>query len=254
LLFYIANRYSQYLQQSANYCVAYVELSDANCRTLDGLLKTILQRLGAGEMAGNKSALAEFQDAIVALNTGGKHPVVCLDEFEELTDHPDQFTLDLYDSWRYLINQHAVAFVTGSKTPLIDLQELGFSSPFFNVFTHLPLGELTDDEARELIARCAECDRPFTPIEQSEAMLLAGNHPYRLQLAGSLAYEAKANGRAVDWAKLRNGFMQQLKQVGLEVDWKRSAKKFGREHQTTIFSWLQELGKMLFDMIRGLPR
>jgi uncharacterized protein len=249
LLYYVAHKPT--LINSDAYRFAYVELSDANCRTLDGLLATILKQLGANKSNG-KLSLTKFQDAIVTLKNSGKCPVVCLDEFEELTDHPDQFTLDLYDSWRYLINQHAMAFITGSKSPLIDLQQkLGYTSPFFNVFTHLPLGELANDEARELIARGAECDRPFTPAEQNDAWLMAGNHPYKLQLAGSLLYQSKADGGAIDWAKLRNDFVQQLRQVGLEADLGRNLKSFARQSGPSVKSatkaTIQEIFKAWID-------
>ncbi len=109
LLFYVANK--PILANHAHYRFAYVELSDANCRTLDGLLETILKKLGADGPKKNKPTLPKFQDAICALKQAGNYPVVCLDEFEELTDHVDQFTKDLFDSWRYLINQHSIAFI-----------------------------------------------------------------------------------------------------------------------------------------------
>jgi hypothetical protein len=122
------------------------------------------------------------------------------------------------------MSENAITFITASKSPLIDLaQTLGYTSPFFNVFTHLPLGELTDDEARELIARGANCDRPFSPTEQSDALLLAGKHPYKLQLAGSLLYQAKADNRAVDWAELRREFVTQLQKVGLVAPVQKTA-------------------------------
>ena len=247
LLFYAANKYAQYLTQAANYRFGYFELSDAHCRTLDGLLDGILKQLGAGQLDGKKSALTEFQDAIIALKTRGAFPVVCLDEFEELTDHPNQFTPDLYDSWRFLINQQAIAFITASKSPLIDLaQTLGYTSPFFNVFTYLPLGELTDDEARELIARGADCDRAFTPTEQNDAWLLAGNHPYRLQLAGSLLYQAKADNRAVDWAELRREFVTQLQNVGLEATAGRTLRRVGQQSKGTVISATKATIQALF--------
>ena len=247
LLFYAANKYAQYLTQAANYRFGYFELSDAHCRTLDGLLDGILKQLGAGQLDGKKSALTEFQDAIIALKTRGAFPVVCLDEFEELTDHPNQFTPDLYDSWRFLINQQAIAFITASKSPLIDLaQTLGYTSPFFNVFTYLPLGELTDDEARELIARGADCDHAFTPTEQNDAWLLAGNHPYRLQLAGSLLYQAKADNRAVDWAELRREFVTQLQNVGLEATAGRTLRRVGQQSKGTVISATKATIQALF--------
>jgi hypothetical protein len=227
-------------------------LSDAHCRTLDGLLDGILKQFGAEQLNGKKSPLTKFQDAIIALKARGAFPVVCLDEFEELTDHPDQFTPDLYDSWRYLINQQAIAFITASKSPLIDLaQTLGYTSPFFNVFTHITLGELTDDEARALIARGANCDHAFTPTEQSDALLLAGKHPYKLQLAGSLLYQAKTDNHAVDWAELRHKFVTQLQSVGLEANAARTLRRVGQQSKGTIISAtkaaIQELFKAWID-------
>ena len=48
LLFYIANKYARDLTQAAQYRFGYFELSDAHCRTLDGLLDGILKQLGGG--------------------------------------------------------------------------------------------------------------------------------------------------------------------------------------------------------------
>ena len=215
LLFYIANRYARDLTQAAQYRFGYVELQDAHCKTLDGLFRTILDSLQVS--SSEALTLAKFQDEILKLKAAGNYPVVCLDEFETLAQKTDVYDRDLYDCWRHLMNENAIAFITASKTPLIDLaQTLGYTSPFFNVFTYLPLGELTDDEARTLIARGADCDRAFTPTEQSDALLLAGKHPYKLQLAGGLLYEVKANSSIVDWDWVRREFHLQLEQVGLE--------------------------------------
>ena len=229
------------------YRFAYIELQDARCHTLTGLLDNILTQLGASERVGNTSPLVAFQDAIVALRARGALPVVCLDEFEELVHRREQFTLDFYESLRYLMNQHALALVTASKTPLIDLaQTLGYTSPFFNIFTHLPLGELTDDEARELIARGATCDRAFTPTEQMEILTLAGNHPYKLQLAGSLLYLAKGESRAVDWAHLRREFVRQLQHVGLEADIPRTLRRVGEKSKGTVIDAAKAAIRELF--------
>ena len=252
LLYYVAQRYARYLHDAAPYRFAYIELQDAHCHTLTGLLDGILKQLGAGQLVGNAPPLGEFQDAILALKARGILPVVCLDEFEELTHRREQFTFDFYESLRYLMNQHALAFITASKVPLIDLaQTLGYTSPFFNIFTHLTLGEFTDDEARELLARGADCDRAFTPTEQNELLLLAGKHPYKLQLAGSFLYLAKGESGAVDWAELRRAFVTQLQNVGLEANAARTLRRVGQKSKGTIISAvkaaIQELFKAWID-------
>lgn len=217
LLFFIAKRYAQHLSAPHKFRFAYIELPSAECKSLDGLVNKMLRELGAAAND-HESPLVRFEHAITALKANGIYPVVCMDEFEELTDQRDEFPHDVYDSWRHLMNQNAIAFITASKSPLIKLARThGYTSPFFNIFTHLPLGELTDEQARELIARGANCDRPFTPTEQNNALLLAGNHPYKLQLIGSLLYHAKADNRTVDWTQLRKEFVKQLQNVGLEA-------------------------------------
>jgi AAA+ ATPase superfamily predicted ATPase len=229
LLFYVANRYARYLTQPANYRLAYVDLQDASCKTLHELQLT--------PRRSKTFTLADFQNQILEFKRAGNFPVVCLDEFEDLAHNTDEFKHDLYDSWRHLMSENAITFITASKSPLIDLaQTLGYTSPFFNVFTHLPLGELTDDEARELIARGATCDRAFTPTEQNEAWRLAGNHPYKLQLIGSLLYQAKADNRVVDWAELRKQFVVQLQNVGLEANAARTLKRVGQKSKGTLIS------------------
>lgn len=255
LLFYVANRYARYLHDAAPYRFAYIELQDARCHTLTGLLDGILKQLDAGELVGNKTPLVAFQDAILALKARGALPVVCLDEFEELVYRREQFMFDFYESLRYLMNQHALALVTASKTSLIDLaQTLGYTSPFFNIFAHLPLGEFTDAEARELIARGAACDRPFTPTEQMEILTLAGKHPYKLQLAGSLLYLAKAESRAVDWARLRRAFGEQLYQVGLGVPVQKSWGAKIRSALRWVGRFPELVGRAILESLLRLKR
>lgn len=186
LLYYVTQRYANYLKQSAAYRFAYVDLQDAVCKTLAGLLGKILKELGVHPKTKGLS-LAKFQEAIVALKDRGHLPVICLDEFEELTHKSDEFTDDLYDSWRYLMNNSAAAFITASRTSLGDLaKDERYTSPFFNIFTYITLGEFTSDEAEELTLRGGQCDRPFNDGERNRMLVLADHHPYKLQLAGAL--------------------------------------------------------------------
>ncbi len=214
LLFYLANEYARYLIQPDKYHFAYVDLQDATCRTLAGLLQQILEKLAPNLSRENSPTLAGFMDAIQDLRRFGISPVVCLDELEELAQTPDEFSNDMYDTWRHLVNTNAIAFITASKISMIDVaRSYGPTSPFFNVFVHLQLGEFTDEETRELVYRGVECDRSFRPEEQKLMVLLAGNHPSKLQLAGTLIYESKAHGYDLDW--VQRAFQQQISNVGL---------------------------------------
>ena len=234
LLWYVTQRYHKYLQNAKKYRFVYIDLQNAQCHTLAGLLSEIATQLGARGRIGHQPLIA-FQNTITALRRDGFFPVICLDEFEELIERQTAFPVDVYDSWRSLINQHALAFIIASKTPLPALAQAGkYTSPFFNVFTLLQLGELTDSEARQLIARGATCQHPFSPREQENLLRLAGRHPYKLQLAGSLLYLAKAQGGPVRWSRLRREFYYQCEQAGLATPWWKTMGV----RLTAAISWL----------------
>ena len=56
----------------------------------------------------------------------------------------------------------------------------------------------------------AECDTPLSLADQRHMRELGGLHPYKLQLAGSLIYQAKQNGADVDWKRVEQDFTQQV--------------------------------------------
>ena len=255
LLFYVAHRFAQHLATPQNYRFAYVDLQKASSKTLDSLLIKILAELGAPKNA-KTMPLAKFEDAVVALKAKGRLPVILLDEFEELTQKPEVFTNDLYDSWRALMNASAAAFITASRASLGDLaQAERYTSPFFNIFTYLTLGELTADDAEELIRRGATCDRPFSDGERNNMFLLGENHPYKLQLAGRMIYDAKADGEPVDWDKLRDEFESQLRQVDLKLNLPRKARalyeKSKAPMKSAAKSTIQQFVKAWIDRMTG---
>lgn len=218
LLFYLASRYAEHLVEFTRYRIAYVNLHDADCKTQSGLLFKILQSLRLASAPGKKIVLTEFQNKIRAFSAANGLPVVCLDEFEALLEKPEEFPNDLYDSWRYLMDENAIGFVTASKTPLSKLAKSNkFTSPFFNIFILLSLGILTPDEAQALADRGLIGDRPFTRIERDLVLTLGERHPYKLQVAGDLVYQAKADGREADRETVQREFTHQIRSVGLEA-------------------------------------
>lgn len=214
LLFYAAQKYPDHLEDARNYRFTYVSLFDPECKTLDGLLGRILRGLHLN--APPQVTLIQFQNELRGLKATGGLPVILLDEFAELTEKPDQFSPDLYDMWRDLIDAGTAAFVTASAVPLMQLAEAKrYTSPFFNIFSILGLGEFAAVEAEELVQVGANCDRAFTLTEQRQMREMGGKHPYRLQLAGSLLYQAKAGNAQINSQTIRKDFDNQLVQAGL---------------------------------------
>lgn len=232
LLYHLTQVYSQRLAEPQRYLFVYLDLQSARCHSRAGLLAEIVEMLlgqaklsrssedgrwlddlQAGLKEGKAIDLALFEEALDRMYALGLRPVVCLDEFEELIEHPQEFEDSFFDSWRSVAQRGHIAFVTASQAPLELLSRSGkLTSPFFNIFAKVPLGELEPDEARELITQPS--DRPFTEDEVKLALRLAGCHPYRLQIACSIIYEEKAKGR-IDRRAVKRAYETAVKPLPL---------------------------------------
>ena len=258
LLYHITQVYDRYLSEPERHLFAYIDLQSARCHTRDGLLAKMLKALlaqakldkssedgqwldGLWERLnrGEKVDLVLFEEALERMHGLGLRPVVCLDEFENLTARPDEFDNDFFDSWRSVAQFGHIAFITASRMPLELLSRSGkLTSPFFNIFAKLPLGELKPDEARELITQPS--DRPFTEEEVKLALKLAGCHPFRLQIVCSIIYEEKATGQ-VNPFEVKKAYERAVKPLPL---WQRAyafLSKYWRE--------LVDAGKYVVDTI-----
>jgi hypothetical protein len=247
LLNYIAAKYDQYLQSPNLYRFVYVSPHDANCHNAGEFLCKVLDALGLPLHTHHNATLQEFQEAVLLLNQNGIHPIVCLDEFEELLN-TNSFSDDFFDVLRHLMSESAIAFVIASTHPLDDLVSADkYTSPFFNIFTVIKIGEfIVDqnlDEADLIVDRGRHCDRPFSDSDTKFMRKLAGRHPYKLQLAGSLIYQSKMNG-IVNLKSVKKDFKVQIKQAGLTKDY---SKTLLQKIKTLVIS----VGKALLETRRG---
>jgi hypothetical protein len=243
LLNYVVEKYDKFLQSPASYRFAYVSPHDANCHTVAEFLCRVLDDLNLPLHTHHNVTLQEFQDAIVMLNQGGVHPIICLDEFEELLES-DSFSDEFFNVMRHLMSESSLAFVIASTEPLSELVSPDkYTSPFFNIFTITEIGEFTPDEVGLLLQRGRQCDHPFRDSDISHMRKLGEQHPYKLQLAGSLIYQAKAAGN-VDWRGVERDFRAQLRQAGLV-----------RNHSKTILQTLRafvvSVGRALLEIRRS---
>ncbi|RME87449.1 MAG: ATP-binding protein, partial [Anaerolineae bacterium] len=208
LLFHIQQVYPRYLRRPEQYHILFIDLDDARCHTLTGLLRYILHRLNLP--VDEKPSLAQFQEIVERrYRREGPYLVLCLDEFEHLTSRREEFPDAFYDSLRSLAANNRLGLITASKTPLDQLAFQGkLTSPFFNIFHLLPLGEFTPQETDALLDIGRRCDRPFSEEECRRIKALAGNHPAKLQIAAGLLYEAKDDA-TVDWGQLESEYRRQ---------------------------------------------
>jgi hypothetical protein len=92
--------------------------------------------------------------AIDALHASGKRLVILLDDFHFITQN-ERFPLEFFSFLRSMANNYNLAYVT---TSFLELQKLCVvkdvqESPFFNIFTNLPLGMLAPADAKTLLEK-----------------------------------------------------------------------------------------------------
>ena len=129
--------------------------------------------------------------------------VLCLDEFEQAIDA--DFGAEFFHVLRDLAQSNHLALVVATQLPLSQIyqQHEELTSGFPNIFVQLRLGELTPDEARELVAMPRNGFR-FNEEEIENILKIAGNHPYWLNCACAKAYEARRAGKT-DFGEIKSG-------------------------------------------------
>lgn len=151
-----------------------------------------------------------FRTFIEDSHDAGWRLVLCLDEFEVICGR-GEFDSDFFVFLRGLANSYNLAYVTASRWVLHELCHMGKidSSQFWNIFTALHLGLLTEGEARDLIAApFARSGLELSAEDVDFALRLVGRHPLFLQVAGFHLFEARQRDR-VDHADVEARFCQE---------------------------------------------
>lgn len=180
---------------------AFLDLQDARYHTLAGLMNGAAAQWlpKAARYTGpdnNLADLAGFTRLVRALKTAGYTPVLCLDEFENLTKRPEEFNDDVFESWRALGNAGQLAFITVSQQPLSDLiRGSDLTSNFDNIFNQLDLALLDETAAHQLLTEPLAQSGQATDAGATAALLdYCGPHPFYLQMAGFYLCDALLNG------------------------------------------------------------
>jgi hypothetical protein len=203
LLYHLSQTYTTRLSNNGKYRFVYLDLDNPHCHTLHGLLRYILDKLDLP--APSQPTLARFYDLIEQEHEKKDiWPVLLMDEFEHLpsrvTEFPDQF----YEALRSLGNNNIVGLITASQHTLQNMaSKEKLTSPFFNIFHQIDLGEFPDVEAQALLNRGRVSDQAFTNGDCEQIIKIAGKHPARLQVVAGLTYETKSNNQPLDWKNIK---------------------------------------------------
>ena len=143
--------------------------------------------------------------------------VVLLDEFELLAAN-EQLTPYFFARLRGLTTKYGLAYLTASQRPLfaITAEEEILSSPFFNIFVTLPLGLFTVAASQQMIRdRLQNVAGTFSDALIDYLIFLVGPHPFFLHVAAYHAFQAVAQGTALDQ---KDEFTQLDSPIEVEAD------------------------------------
>ncbi|MBN1812817.1 MAG: ATP-binding protein [Anaerolineae bacterium] len=219
LLYHFYQTWEQRVRNPDRYVVTYLSLQDAAAQAEKDFYRAVAQALLARPGVQRRSSIAEalnqqplgrkeFAEAMRAFQAQALLPILCLDEFEALFSHPRQFDDSFYDALRALMDDNALMLVAASLKPLdVYRRQHRLTSSFFNVGQLLQLGELTEDEAADLVRLPASTIRgapaALSLEEQHLARQWGGRHPCLLQLAACFLCQARQEGRDAAWARER---------------------------------------------------
>ena len=140
--------------------------------------------------------------------------VLLLDEFDALLHHPALNSAEFYGGLRSLASRSGGAFalIIASRTPLSQLNDFTqefnpTGSPFFNIFSEVTLGPLTEKGVSMLLALAG--DR-FTVSDKKIIQRLAGKHPFLLQATCAALWECYEEEEIYHTEKLRRYVAKRL--------------------------------------------
>jgi serine/threonine-protein kinase len=157
--------------------------------------------------------LEELKKVVEDLHGKGKRMIILMDEFESITRN-EKFDEQFFSFLRSLANSYRVAYVTSSHDELQmmchnkDISD----SPFFNIFSSMPLRTFDEKEAMELI--CSPSKREGVPLERfaDQIIDLAGYFPFYLQIACSNVFEHIVDqpDADADWQQIKASFTDEV--------------------------------------------
>lgn len=175
--------YSRYLDAPEKYVFFYLDFQRQQQLNQQGFCRIFGEELN--EASSGRFSLpiltdfTELEAAIQQIKRLGLRLVCLFDEFETVVRNT-LLGAEFYGLLRSLANAYPVAFVTASHR---DLPELCYKreiaeSPFFNIFTRIPLGPMQADEVRQLI--CQPSSAAGMPLEEHIEKICAwsGHYPF----------------------------------------------------------------------------
>jgi DNA-binding winged helix-turn-helix (wHTH) protein len=154
----------------------FVDFQDAHRQSQEKLLRFVLEELGFPTPA--SLGMSEFQE--VMADRLQEPAIVVLDEIGvALEKFGDEFWNPLRSLTCHHVRGNLAWVAAAPEAPILLAQRAKRYSPFFNIFRTYPLGPMTPDEARELIA---SSPLPFSSADEAWILKESGRWPSLLQI------------------------------------------------------------------------
>jgi archaellum biogenesis ATPase FlaH len=126
----------------------------------------------------------DLKNILKDISDQNKNVIFLFDEFELITSNKN-LDSNFFSGLRNLANTYNVAYITTSNSPLLELtfsrETLG--SPFFNFFTQIDLGLMTESEVNDLIMTpLKKLNVDFNDKINNFIKKTAGAHPFFIQI------------------------------------------------------------------------
>jgi hypothetical protein len=191
LLYHLTQVYHQHLPDADNYVFAFIDLQELSGLGMNDFFDTAVFQL---QEASDHSVLAEmdidrygdmrgFRRFLLKLRGTGLKLVLCLDEFEMLSEN-ENYSVDFFTYLRGLCSNYDLALITSSRASLYELCHQGGlqTSQFWNIFVELSLSLMPEEEALSLICDpFSKTGRELTMEEIAFVQAWAGRHPIFIQ-------------------------------------------------------------------------
>lgn len=190
LLRYIRERPDEFFQPNQRPLIVLLNFADATCATpadvLESLRRSLEEQLGrAPWRPAENTDPHTVKAAMERLRDQGRRLVVLIDEFQNITRRPDEFT-HWGDDWRSKMQSGCLTCVIASVRPVSEVyRQVGHTSPFGNDLRDATLGAIETADWQALVrAGMNSAKRRLRGGDLELIDELAGGLPFYTQLAG----------------------------------------------------------------------
>lgn len=265
LLYHFYQTWEQRVAQTNQYVVLYLSLQEARCHTQQSFYRSVTKGLlqhpqvqanaqlkkGLNTPVPSSSTFADLCDRWKQVQV---LPVLCLDEFEAWLKHPQEFDDAFFDHLRSLMNNNTLMLIIASLRPLDEYsKQHQLTSPFFNLGRQLRLEAFSDEDVTALLRLPASTtpgmQEALNLDEQYIARRWGDHHPYLLQMAASLLWQARQQGKNQRWAQMQ--FERERKRIFPTSWWYSWAKPFSwlvERLPKALGNWIQWVGGTVDDL------